>query len=104
MTTPDDSVSWTIPDKETTWTFTFGSSPCRGSAIGTSGPSVIGSGCRSSCGRTGCGSDASILAVIRDETQDLLEDAAKQPCQLGDRMVVAARRDRLAAIVRELAG
>ncbi len=50
------------------------------------------------------GSDASILAVIRDETPDLLEDAAKQPCQPGDRVVVVARRDRLAAIVRELAG
>jgi len=50
------------------------------------------------------GSDASVLAVIRDETPDLLEDAARQACQPGDRVVVAARRDRLGAIVQELAG
>ncbi len=50
------------------------------------------------------GSDASVLAVIRDETPDLVEDSDNQPCQAGDRVVVAARRDRLAEIVRNLAG
>lgn len=49
-------------------------------------------------------SDASVLAVIRDEIPTLVEDAAKQPCQQGDRVVVAARRDRLAEVVRNLAG
>ena len=49
-------------------------------------------------------SDASVLAVIRDETPDLIEDTAKQPCQAGDRVVVAARRDRLAEVVQHLAG
>lgn len=49
-------------------------------------------------------SDASVLAVIRDETPDLVEDTAKQPCRQGDRVVVAARRDRLAEVVRNLAG
>lgn len=49
-------------------------------------------------------SAASVLAVIRDETPDLVEDTAKQPCQTGDRVVVAARRDRLAEVARNLAG
>lgn len=49
-------------------------------------------------------SDASVLAVIRDETPDLIEDTAKQPCQAGDRVAVAARRDRLAEVVQHLAG
>lgn len=50
------------------------------------------------------GSDAAILAVIRDDTPQLLEDEATEPCRVGDRVVVAARRDRLAEVVRELVG
>lgn len=50
------------------------------------------------------GSDAAVLAVIRDVTPQLLEDAATEPCRAGDRIVVAARQDRLGAVVRELAG
>lgn len=50
------------------------------------------------------GSDAAILAVIRDETPELVEDEAHEPCRAGDRVVVAARRDRLADVIRELVG
>ncbi len=50
------------------------------------------------------GSDAAILAVIRDETPELVEDEAHEPCRAGDRVVVAARRDSLADVIRELAG
>lgn len=50
------------------------------------------------------GSDAAILAVIRDDTPQLLEDEATEPCRVGDRVVVAARRDRLAEVIRELVG
>lgn len=50
------------------------------------------------------GSDAAILAVIRDDTPQLLEDESTEPCRVGDRVVVAARRDRLADVVQDLAG
>jgi len=50
------------------------------------------------------GSDAAILAVIRDDTPQLLEDESTQPCRVGDRVVVAARRDRLGDVIRELVG
>lgn len=49
-------------------------------------------------------SEAAILAVIRDETPELVEDDTTQPCQAGDRIVVAARRDRLDDVIRQLAG
>ncbi len=48
------------------------------------------------------GADAAILAVIRDDTPQLVEDEDTEPCRAGDRVVVAARRDRLAAVVRGL--
>ncbi len=48
--------------------------------------------------------DAAILAVIRDDTSQLIEEEDTQPCRPGDRVVVAARRERLAPVVRELAG
>jgi len=50
------------------------------------------------------GSDAAIVAVIRAETAQLLEDEATEPCRAGDRVVVVARGDRLADVVRELEG
>ena len=50
------------------------------------------------------GGDAVILAVIRDDTPQLVEDSDVQPCRAGDRLVVAARQDRLAEVVRELTG
>lgn len=50
------------------------------------------------------GADAAVLAVIRDETPELVEDQERVPCRPGDRVVVAARRDRLGAVVAALAG
>ncbi len=48
------------------------------------------------------GADAAILAVIRDDTAQLVEDEDTESCPAGDRVVVAAPRNRLAAVVREL--
>jgi K+/H+ antiporter YhaU regulatory subunit KhtT len=48
--------------------------------------------------------DAAILAIIRDDTPQLVEDEATEPCRPGDRVVVAARRDRVADVVRQLTG
>ena len=48
--------------------------------------------------------EAAVLAVIRDETPDLVEDETARPCQAGDRVVIAARRQNVAAVVRQLAG
>ena len=50
------------------------------------------------------GSDGAVVAVARDDTPQLLEDDRHRPCELGDRLVVAARRDRLDAILEHLAG
>ena len=50
------------------------------------------------------GVDAAILAVIRDDTPQLVEEDAGEPCRVGDRVVVAARRDRLLDVIRELVG
>ena len=49
-------------------------------------------------------SDAAILAVIRDDTPELIEDQTARPCEPGDRIVVAARRERLGAVVEHLVG
>ena len=49
-------------------------------------------------------SEAAVLAVIRDDTPDLIEDDEGRCCQPGDRVVIAARRDRLSAVVDQLAG
>ncbi|MEW6475349.1 MAG: TrkA C-terminal domain-containing protein [Actinomycetota bacterium] len=48
--------------------------------------------------------DAAVLAVIRDDTPELIEDEEGRPCQPGDRVVIAARRARLRAVVEQLAG
>lgn len=50
------------------------------------------------------GSDAVIIAVIRDDTPQLLEDDLAQPCRPGDRLVVAARPERLNDVIAHLAG
>lgn len=50
------------------------------------------------------GCDAAILAVIRDSTPELVEDDDREPARVGDRLVVAARRDRIGEVVRFLAG
>lgn len=48
--------------------------------------------------------EATVLAVIRDETPELVEDETSQPCQPGDRVVIAARRQHLREVVQALAG
>lgn len=48
--------------------------------------------------------EAAVLAVIRDDTPELIEHEEGRPCQPGDRVVIAARRDRLRAVVEQLAG
>lgn len=50
------------------------------------------------------GTDAAVVAVARDDTPQLLEDDRSRPCEVGDRLVVAARGDRLEDVVRYLAG
>ena len=49
-------------------------------------------------------SEAAVLAVIRDETPELVDDETTRPSQPGDRVVIAARRQHLATVVRQLAG
>ena len=48
--------------------------------------------------------DAAVLAVIRDDTPELIDNEAGRRCQPGDRVVIAARRDRIGAVVEQLAG
>ncbi|HVL07361.1 MAG TPA: TrkA C-terminal domain-containing protein [Acidimicrobiales bacterium] len=48
------------------------------------------------------GPDVAILAVIRDETPDVIEDALTEPIRPGDRIVVAARREQVDTLVRRL--
>jgi K+/H+ antiporter YhaU regulatory subunit KhtT len=50
------------------------------------------------------GSDATILAVIRDEPAQLVEDEPVEPFRRGDQVVVSAPRDRLPEVARRLAG
>ncbi len=50
------------------------------------------------------GSDAAVVAVARDDTPQLLEDDRHRACESGDRLVVAARRDWLDEVIRQLAG
>ncbi len=50
------------------------------------------------------GPDVAILAVIRDETPDLVEDSLSEPIRPGDRIVVAARREQVDTLVRQLSG
>lgn len=47
---------------------------------------------------------SALLSSIRDETPELVEDEQTRPCQPGDRIVIAARRQHVAAVVRHLAG
>ena len=48
--------------------------------------------------------EAAVLAVIRGETPELVEDETTRLCQPDDRVVFAARRQHVAAVVRQLAG
>lgn len=49
-------------------------------------------------------SEAAVVAVARDDTPQLLEDDRYRPCEPGDRLVIAGRRERLDAVVEHLAG
>ncbi len=49
-------------------------------------------------------SEATVLAVIRDETPELVEAETSPPCRPGDRVVIAARRQHLREVVHALAG
>lgn len=69
--------------------------------LGAASPAV---GCLVKDIRLGGDPDAAVLAVIRDETPELVEDEPDQPIQPGDRIVVAARRQHLASVARQLAG
>jgi TrkA domain protein len=48
--------------------------------------------------------DAAVLAIISDATPALIEDEAVHRCQPGDRVVVAARADRIDEVAHDLAG
>lgn len=48
--------------------------------------------------------DAAVLAVLRDDTPELIEHEEGRRCQPGDRVVIAARRDRISAVAEQLAG
>jgi len=48
--------------------------------------------------------DARVIAVIRDDTPELLEDDPHRPCQPGDRLVLAGRPGRLDDLRRWLVG
>lgn len=48
--------------------------------------------------------DARVIAVIRDDTDDLLEDDADRPCQPGDRLVLVGRPGSMSQLVRFLIG
>lgn len=52
----------------------------------------------------GASADAAVLAVIRDETPELVEDVRDLPLRPGDRVVVAARRDQLGPLVEQFRG
>lgn len=50
------------------------------------------------------GVDAEVLAVIRDETPELVEDEAVATIGLADRLVIAVRRDQAELVLHHLTG
>ena len=48
--------------------------------------------------------EAAVLAVIRDDTPELVEQEEGRRCQPGDRVVIAVRRERLSDVVDQLVG
>ena len=48
--------------------------------------------------------DARVIAVIRDDTDDLIETDPERPCQAGDRLVVVGRPGSMSALVQRLTG
>jgi TrkA domain protein len=48
--------------------------------------------------------DAQVIAVIRDDTDDLIETDPERPCEAGDRLVIVGRPGSMSAMVRRLTG
>jgi K+/H+ antiporter YhaU regulatory subunit KhtT len=48
--------------------------------------------------------DAMVIAVIRDDTPDLVEQDPDRPCQPGDRLVIVGRPGAMSDLVRHLIG
>ena len=48
--------------------------------------------------------DAQVIAVIRDDTEDLIETDADRPCEVGDRLVIVGRPGSMSAMVHRLTG
>ena len=48
--------------------------------------------------------DARVIAVIRDDTDDLIETDPDRPCQPGDRLVIVGRPGSMSDMVRRLTG
>ena len=48
--------------------------------------------------------DARVIAVIRDDTEDLIESDPDRPCQPGDRLVIVGRPGSMSDMVRRLTG
>jgi K+/H+ antiporter YhaU regulatory subunit KhtT len=50
------------------------------------------------------GVDAQVIAVIRDDTDDLIETDPDRPCEAGDRLVIVGRPGSMSAMIRALTG
>jgi K+/H+ antiporter YhaU regulatory subunit KhtT len=48
--------------------------------------------------------DAQVIAVIRDDTADVLDTDPDRPCQPGDRLVIVCRPGSMSDMVRRLTG
>lgn len=48
--------------------------------------------------------DAQVIAVIRDDTADLIETDPDRPCEVGDRLVIVGRPGSMSDMVRRLTG
>jgi TrkA domain protein len=48
--------------------------------------------------------DARVIAVIRDDTDDLIETDPERPCEAGDRLVIVGRPGSMSALVDRLTG
>jgi K+/H+ antiporter YhaU regulatory subunit KhtT len=48
--------------------------------------------------------DAEVIAVIRDDTDDLVESDPERPCEAGDRLVIVGRPGSMSAMVQRLTG
>jgi K+/H+ antiporter YhaU regulatory subunit KhtT len=48
--------------------------------------------------------DAQVIAVIRDDTDDLIETDPDRPCEAGDRLVIVGRPGSMSRMVQRLTG